>query len=423
MDKYIYLVTMCIKMLIFSGSLKANGILLDEIVIFLNTTHSRVAWAMSFQNGLAYMIAPFTIPLLDVYSSRSLCIVGGVLSGLGYIYCGLRLQSIWHLFIGYGISGIGLGISVLPSVMLLLKFFGPNEFPIAMSVFVMFENVGISILPAVLQILRNQYGLQNSLIVFGAVVWNTVVMGVAAKEPHIATNYVTDEAVSDAEGEDTPSSKKNQEAENMFQKVRLEMSSFLKHKHALIIIVIESVSLYLFVSWALFLVPVGKTFGFSDFEAVSLSSFGGIGGLIGRVVATLMFYFQKMNAVTSSFVPLLATGVTLLLTVMFRSYYLVSGVVFICGMSQAVVSSGMYGLISTMVCPRHYKAALAAECFLGGFAMQLSGLISGYIRDLTGSGIYVFVVNGAISVSLTPVAILWAFNSNPNLNCEIPNRQ
>lgn len=60
MNKYIYLVTMCIKMLIFSGSLKANGILLDEIVIFLNTTHSRVAWAMSFQNGLAYMIGKYS---------------------------------------------------------------------------------------------------------------------------------------------------------------------------------------------------------------------------------------------------------------------------------------------------------------------------------------------------------------------------
>ena len=274
--------------------------------------------------------------------------------------------------------------------MVLQSHFGPQEFPTAMSTIVMFDFVGVASLPMVLQYLRNQYGLQNSLIIFGAVVWNTLVMGVAAKHP---PGYGT---VSDSD-KHVHLSNGNQEQRNkhfeLVHKISSEITSFSKHKQALIILLIESISQYLFVSWALFLVPVGKSLGLSEFQAVTLSTFGGIGGFFGRLLATFLFWLDKMNAVTSSLVPILVTGLMLVLTVVSKDYYVISGVVFASGMSQAVTSSGMFGLISTTVCPHHYRIALAAECCLGGFAMQFAGLISGnYVT-------YLCVIIGLISKS------------------------
>ena len=47
---------MCCRMVILTGSLKASSVLLEELVTFLDTTHSMVAWAMAIQNGMALMV-------------------------------------------------------------------------------------------------------------------------------------------------------------------------------------------------------------------------------------------------------------------------------------------------------------------------------------------------------------------------------
>ncbi|PIK37369.1 hypothetical protein BSL78_25795 [Apostichopus japonicus] len=104
MEKWILLGTILIRKILFCGSVKANGVILADIVNQLDTTNSLVAWAFSLQNGIALLISPLVMFLLNYFSERQLCMVGGLLGGLGYIYCGLMMTSVYQLFIGLSVS-------------------------------------------------------------------------------------------------------------------------------------------------------------------------------------------------------------------------------------------------------------------------------------------------------------------------------
>ena len=59
MDKWIVLMASCVRIFFFSGSMKANGVILDEMVQKLNTSNTLVAWAFAMQNGLSFMLSTF----------------------------------------------------------------------------------------------------------------------------------------------------------------------------------------------------------------------------------------------------------------------------------------------------------------------------------------------------------------------------
>lgn len=56
MQKWILLATMYLRKILFIGSVKANGVILNDIVTRLNSTNSLVAWAFTLQNGIALLI-------------------------------------------------------------------------------------------------------------------------------------------------------------------------------------------------------------------------------------------------------------------------------------------------------------------------------------------------------------------------------
>ena len=49
--------------------------------------------------------AILTYFILDKVGHRELCVTGGVLSGLGYIFCGFYMDEIWQIFLGFSMSG------------------------------------------------------------------------------------------------------------------------------------------------------------------------------------------------------------------------------------------------------------------------------------------------------------------------------
>lgn len=56
MDRWILLTTYTIRKILFCGSTKSNGVILEDIVEKLNTTNSVVAWTFALQNGICLMI-------------------------------------------------------------------------------------------------------------------------------------------------------------------------------------------------------------------------------------------------------------------------------------------------------------------------------------------------------------------------------
>ncbi|KAJ8021161.1 Monocarboxylate transporter 3 [Holothuria leucospilota] len=104
-QRWIVFAACCVRLFFVSGSLKANGVILDELVVKLNSNHVLVAWAFALQNACYYLISPVTQMLMNTFSYRQLSIAGGLLVGTGYILSGLFANKVWHIFVTYSLSG------------------------------------------------------------------------------------------------------------------------------------------------------------------------------------------------------------------------------------------------------------------------------------------------------------------------------
>lgn len=56
MAKWIALVALCVNRLFHSGCVKANGVLLSDMVKNVNGSNASVAWAFSLQGGLSCIL-------------------------------------------------------------------------------------------------------------------------------------------------------------------------------------------------------------------------------------------------------------------------------------------------------------------------------------------------------------------------------
>ena len=192
-----------------------------------------------------------------------------------------------HAFLS--VIGIGFGLMFYPTYLCLQAHF-LETFPTASTISGLFEFVGIAVLPPVLQSVKERYGLGESLILYGAILWNMIVVGMCFREPARGSQQRR-EATSDKNQQGIP--------------VLKFCSVFSKHRNFGILLLMEFLAYNVFLSWALFLVSLGtSSAGLSEDQAVLLSTFGGIGGFLGKISAILLFYFERMNPYTSSVIPL-----------------------------------------------------------------------------------------------------------------------
>ncbi|XP_071810680.1 monocarboxylate transporter 14-like [Apostichopus japonicus] len=241
-DKLILLLAITFRVFIFNGSVKANGVILEDIARKLDTATSVVAWAMALQNGVAYMIAPLTLLIMDTVGHRELCVVGGVLSGFGYIFCGFFMDHVWQVFFAFVISGFGFGISALTCYIVLKRYFDNESLPKVISVVFLFDYLGVAVLPLLLQYFIEHYGVANAMILFGAFVWNVVLSGVAIKnQPREHNNIPKVE-------EDKTT--RNTRTLLFFKEKYSNVVTLFHHKNLIVLLVMEIVGYYMFTSWA-----------------------------------------------------------------------------------------------------------------------------------------------------------------------------
>ncbi|XP_071855027.1 monocarboxylate transporter 2-like isoform X2 [Apostichopus japonicus] len=370
--------------------------------------------------------APFSLFLLHKVGSRPMCILGGILSGVGYIFCGFYMNHVWQVFFGFAISGIGLGFATLSSYLVLSSSFDNEVLPKVISFITLFDYLGVATIPLLLQYLVDQYGLSNALILFGAFVWNVILTGVAIRDPpepkqcdhnrdvtvgqdDIEDIQISDHALSHPEGDGGK--------RTWLWDCYVEFVTLFRHKNLTILLLFETVGFYIFLSWALFLFSLGTSAGLPRDEAVLLSTFGGIGGCIGRVITLLLFKFYKVNAMISSFYPFLVTGVSLLSIVFASDFLVMATLVFISGLSQGLNSSAIFSMIPVTVCVDHYQTVVTLELVNIGLSMQFSGLFSGSIVDITGSAVSVYGFCAVLSFLMLPIALWWSCREEPVLEC------
>lgn len=268
----------------------------------------------------------------------------------------------------------------------------------------LFNFVGISVLPPIMQTLTDLFGFRNSLLLFGAIAWNMVPCGISLRSPVASklgkkqrdeTDGYEKAAVMLEETTESltiSSSDKSGGRWKLFVQKYLYFSSYLiHHTNFTIAALVEFVVFYTYVSWTVFLVSLGTSSAFTLKDSVLLSTAGGIGGFFGKVVTILLFHFGKMNAYSCGLIPLIISGISFAASVVVKSFYDLALCAFLSGAILGHTMSGLMALIPNLVCKRHFQQAAALTCLLDETAAQLGGLLSGNytaipVQDSVGQG-------------------------------------
>ncbi|KAJ8023523.1 hypothetical protein HOLleu_35986 [Holothuria leucospilota] len=266
-----------------------------------------------------------------------------------------------------------------------------DKFPVALSSREIGTYVGVALMPALMEYLRSTYGLQGSYLVLGAIAWNCIPCGLLLKHPpgKPTTHSLVVElkliccAMNCCRVENnSPSCSKDN-----FGRVLLEkFTSFVKlfslapaiaHPRFAIYLILHSMLYYTLAAWALYLVPFGVSTGLSQTIAVYLSTAGGLGGFVGKVLAIVLFHFDKMNIFLAGVFPSIICCFGLAGYTLTTDYIWLLIFSSICGFSIALADSALSAMLPLFVCDLHLKQASALSYLFGGVCMLLGGIVSG----------------------------------------------
>ncbi|PIK62050.1 hypothetical protein BSL78_01061 [Apostichopus japonicus] len=207
-----------------------------------------------------------------------------------------------------------------------------------------------------------------------------------------------------------------------FDRYMLMFASPFRHRKFAMCFLLSGVSMYVYSSWAIFLVSFGESVGFTPRMAVYLSSAGGIGGIAGSALAFLQFYFNRMNAVTGCLLPLVINGLSLLISVFSTSYGITLTATCISGFVQGYHYSALCGLMTTLLCQYHLRDGIAMTFLSEGMCYQFGGFFSGIVKDYFGSTNSVFLLNAVLSFAAIPFAVIWTLDKGPVHECYPKNQ-
>ncbi|KAJ8021052.1 Monocarboxylate transporter 12 [Holothuria leucospilota] len=327
---------------------------------------------------------------LDGLSYRFLGISGGFLFGLGFVCHGAFGHKLWHLFVNMTLAAIGGGLLHFALFMSYIEHF-QDKFSVAFSTRELSTYVGVSVMPPLMEVLRSSYGLQGSYLIFGAIAWNCVVCGLLLKSPpnQTSTRSVCEELkflLRKINCCYLDNYKEPYSNEGVAKRLQIQLWNLanifslapaIKHPRFAVFLLIHSLFYYTFTAWALFLVPFGISIGFSATVAVYLSTAGGVGGFVGKLLAIAVFHFEKMNSLTGALIPSLICCVGLTGYIFTTDYLFLLLYSSLCGFALAFADSALNGMIPRYLCENHLKQGSAISYLFGGVFMQLGGVLSG----------------------------------------------
>ncbi|XP_041484540.1 uncharacterized protein LOC121431107 isoform X2 [Lytechinus variegatus] len=192
-------------------------------------------------------------------------------------------------------------------------------------------------------------------------------------------------------------------SQNAFCSLLISRCKLFVTNEMLFLMCIPSIFFYVygFDAWVLFLVPHAEDLGISSSKAVFLSSVGGVGGLIGRLIAIFLL-FKKIDMIKIYIIVGFINSLTFFLDFIGESFLVRSVWAFI----QAVCffiqdTSGATYLKFVLRDESNFSFGLGLIMLVQGCGSISSGVFTGTLLDVTQSYTKVFMITGISSACCT----------------------
>ncbi|KAJ8021116.1 Monocarboxylate transporter 14 [Holothuria leucospilota] len=120
--------------------------------------------------------------MLRNVSYRAMGVTGGFLFGLGFVFVGIFAEQLWQHIIFTGTAAVGAGVLYFAYYLCYCEHF-KDSFSFWCSMRELFNFVGISLMPPLVEVARSNYGFHGAYVILGAITWNSIVCGILMRSP------------------------------------------------------------------------------------------------------------------------------------------------------------------------------------------------------------------------------------------------
>lgn len=158
------------------------GLLYIEFLRYFRSSKSATAWIGSLFMAVPLMSGPICSALVDRYGCRWMTILGGIISGIGFIISSY-VDSIFAMYITFGvISGIGLGLCYVTAVVSIAYWFDKKR-TLATGLGACGTGIGTFVYAPMTQFFINEFGWRGTVLLLAGTFFNMCVCGALMKDP------------------------------------------------------------------------------------------------------------------------------------------------------------------------------------------------------------------------------------------------
>lgn len=179
---WIVVLSSLVVSLIADGISFSFGLLYTEFLVYFGESKSKTAWIGSIFLAVPLLSGPVMSNLVDKYGCQKMTVIGGVLSGVGFVLAAMA-NSVEQLYWTFGvIGGLGLGIGYVTAVCSVVGWFDKRR-TFATGIGASGTGIGTFLYAPFTQYLIEEYGWRGTCLILAGTLFNICVCGCLMLDP------------------------------------------------------------------------------------------------------------------------------------------------------------------------------------------------------------------------------------------------
>lgn len=168
--------------MVMDGVSFSFGLLYPQFIIEFQASSSDTSWIGSLFLAVPLLSGPIMSAFVDKYGCRSMTIVGGLISAVGFIISS-KVHSIGMMYFTFGIvAGLGLGLGYVTAVVSVAFWFDKKR-TLAVGLAASGTGIGTFVFAPLTNILLYEFGWRGTTLILGGLFLNCCVCGVLMRDP------------------------------------------------------------------------------------------------------------------------------------------------------------------------------------------------------------------------------------------------
>ncbi|XP_046905275.1 monocarboxylate transporter 13 [Hypomesus transpacificus] len=382
------------------GLIRSLGVFFVEFVQHFDESAQVISWITSIGVAMQQLVSPVGTALCYAYGTRPVVMMGGFLSGMGFILAS-QATCVTHLYLTMGvISGSGWALVFTPTVASVMQYFTRRR---SLAMALGFTGIGLSsfAFSPLFQLLVDTYTWRGALLILGGLSFNMVACGALIRPPGGPKAAVVVETQSDVHSSACASALSKAYS-------YLELSLLFQRPFLTYSLAITLFNFGYFVPYV-HLVAHSRHQGFSQYQAAFIISATGVTDIVGRLVSGWSSDLGRLRLPHMLCLWTGLTGLFLLLVPLGSLGGSYPGLVVVSlayGFCSGAMTPLVFSVVPEIVGMQRTLGALGLLQLIESVGGLLGAPLSGLLRDITGNYTASFEVAGIFVILGTLVTTM-----------------